>query len=64
MGAMSNMRDIYSPREEVTPEGELAALAAVYAFVIQAHEQKNAGAPATTRRKEEDAEERRLGQGQ
>lgn len=56
---MSDRRVFYSPREDATPEGELAALAAVYAFVIQAHEQKKAAAPATSRRKEVDPEERR-----
>jgi hypothetical protein len=35
----------YVPRDDATPEGELAALAAVFAFVIQAHEQKKAAAP-------------------
>jgi hypothetical protein len=56
---MSNTRVIYSPREDVTPEGELATLAAVYAFVLRAHHQKKATAPATRRRKEVDPEERR-----
>jgi hypothetical protein len=64
MGAMSNTRVIYSPRPDATPEGELAALAAVYAFVIQAHEQKKAAAPANERRKEADYEERRQGRDQ
>jgi hypothetical protein len=64
MGAMSNTRVIYSPREDITPEGELTTLAAVYAFVIQAHERKKAAAPATRRRKEVDPEERRQGQNQ
>jgi hypothetical protein len=32
-------------RDDATPEGELTALAAVFAFVIQAHEQKKAAAP-------------------
>jgi hypothetical protein len=63
MGAMSNTRVIYSPREDVTPEGELAMLAAVYAFVLRAH-QKKAAAPATMRRKEVDPEKRRQGQEQ
>jgi hypothetical protein len=47
---MSDPRVFYSPREDATPEGELTALAAVYAFVLQAHRQK-AAAPATRRRK-------------
>jgi hypothetical protein len=54
----------YSPRPDATPEGELAALAAVYAFVIGAHEQKKTVATATRRRKEVDPEERRQGQEQ
>jgi hypothetical protein len=36
----------------------------VFAFVIQAHQQKKAGAPATKRRKEVNSEERRHGQEQ
>jgi hypothetical protein len=36
------LRVTYVPREDATPEGELAALAAVYAFVIQAYQQKKA----------------------
>ncbi len=61
---MSDPRVFYSPREDATPVGELAALAAVYAFVIQAYQQKKAAAPANERRKEMDSEERRRGQGQ
>lgn len=37
----------YTPRPDASPEGELTALAAVYAFVIKAHEQKKAVAPTT-----------------
>jgi hypothetical protein len=62
--AMSDRRLVYFLREDAAPYGELAALAAVYAFVIQAHEQKKAAAPANERRKEVDSEERRQGQGQ
>src|SRR5919107_4763663 len=36
----------YVPRDDAKPEGELAALAAVYAFVVQAHEL----APSRSRR--------------
>jgi hypothetical protein len=61
---MDDPRLDYLPREDATPEGELAALAAVYALVIQAHEQKKAAAPATRRRKGVDPEERRQGQEQ
>jgi hypothetical protein len=61
---MDDPRLEYLPREDATPEGELAALAAVYAFVIQAHEQKKAAAPATRRQKEVNSEKRRQGQEQ
>jgi len=60
-GAMSDSRIVYTPRSDATFEGELAALAAVYAFVIRAHERKKAAAPTTKRRKEVNPEERRLG---
>jgi hypothetical protein len=62
--AAGDSRVIYVPRPDATPEGELAALTATYAFVIQAHERKKAAAPATRRRKEVDPEERRQGQNQ
>jgi hypothetical protein len=32
---MSSSRIIYRPREDATPEGELAALAAVYEFALR-----------------------------
>lgn len=32
---------VYVPREDASPEGELATLAAVYRFVLQHHEKKN-----------------------
>ena len=38
---MSDSRLSYHPREDATPEGELAALAAVYRFVLQHREKKN-----------------------
>jgi hypothetical protein len=59
-----NLCVAYFPRKDATLEDELAALAAVYAFVIQAHQQKKAAAPANERRKEMDSEERRQGQDQ
>jgi hypothetical protein len=62
--AAGDSRVIYAPRPDATPEGELAALTATYAFVIQAHERKKAVAPATRRQKEVDPEERRQGQEQ
>ena len=60
-GARSDLRVTYTPRPDATPEGELSTLAAIYAFVIRAHEQKKAAAPATMRRQEVDPEERRQG---
>jgi len=33
-------RIAYAPREDATSEGELSALAAIYAFVYKCHEQK------------------------
>jgi hypothetical protein len=62
--AASDSRVIYAPRPDATPEGELAALAAVYALVLQAHERNKAAAPANERRREADYEERRQGQDQ
>jgi hypothetical protein len=62
--AAGDSRVIYAPRPDATPEGELAALTATYAFVIQAHERNMAAAPANERRKEVDPEERRQGQDQ
>jgi hypothetical protein len=40
--AKGGPRVTYASRPDATPEGELTALAAVYAFVIQAHERKAA----------------------
>jgi hypothetical protein len=31
---------VYRPRYDATPEGELAVLATIYAFVLKCHEQK------------------------
>ena len=64
LDASDGPRVTYAPGSDATPEGELTALAAVYAFVIQAHEQKKAAAPANERRKEVDSDERRQGQDQ
>ena len=61
---MDDPRLDYLPREDATPEGELAALAAVYALVIQAHERTMAAALANERRKEMNSEEWRQGQDQ
>jgi hypothetical protein len=63
-GASAKPYVTYAPCPDATPEGELAALAAVYAFVIRAHEQKKAAAPANESRKEVNSEERRQGQEQ
>jgi hypothetical protein len=54
----------YVPRDDATPEGELAALAAVDAVILQAHERNKAATPATRRQKEVDSEERRQGHDQ
>jgi hypothetical protein len=62
--AAGDSRVIYAPRPDATPESELAALTATYAFVIQAHERNIFAAPATRRREEVDPEERRQGQDQ
>ena len=32
----------YVPREDATPEGKLATLAAVYAFILECHENRKA----------------------
>jgi hypothetical protein len=39
---MSDPRVFYSPREDATPVGELAALAAVYRYLLDRHEAKKA----------------------
>jgi hypothetical protein len=62
--AAGDSRVIYVPRPDATPEGELAALTATYAFVIQAHERKKAAAPVNESRKGVDTEEWRQGQDQ
>ena len=41
-GAMDSARVLYSPRVDATPEGELAALAAVYALILDCHAKKKA----------------------
>jgi hypothetical protein len=40
----SNPRVTYRPHSDATPEGELFALAAVYAFVLKCHEHKQMAA--------------------
>jgi hypothetical protein len=48
----------YTPLPDATPESELDALAAVYAFVLEAHAKKKAAAPCGQEddvRKEQDA---------
>jgi hypothetical protein len=42
----SNNRISYSPCPDATPESELDALAAVYAFVLEAHAKKKAAVPS------------------
>jgi hypothetical protein len=39
-------RIVYVPREDATPEGELAALATAYAFILKCHEQKEVATKA------------------
>ena len=36
----NSSRIIYTPHPDATPEGELNALATVYSFVLQRHEEK------------------------
>ena len=62
--AAGDSRVIYAPCPDATPEIELATLAAVFKFVIQAHERKKAVAPANEKGKEVNSEERRQGQDQ
>jgi hypothetical protein len=42
--ATNGPRLFYLPRGDATPEGELCALAAVYAYVLERHEQKEMAA--------------------
>ncbi len=42
-GAMGSPCVSYVPREDATPEGELAALAAVYRFVLERHDERKEG---------------------
>ena len=41
-----NNRISYTPLPDATPESELDALAAVYAFVLEAHARKKAAVPS------------------
>jgi hypothetical protein len=43
---VSAPRITYVPRPDATPESELDALAAVYAFVLEAHAKKKAATPS------------------
>ena len=55
---MDNTRLTYTPLSDATPESELDALVAVYAFVLEAHAKKKAAAPSGQEvdvRKEQDA---------
>jgi hypothetical protein len=38
MGAMSDTRIIYFPREDATPEGEVVTLAAVFRYLLDCRE--------------------------
>jgi hypothetical protein len=44
---VDSTRIIYTPRLGATPEGEVAALASVYRFLLDCHAKKKGG-PATT----------------
>ena len=44
---MSKACIVYHPRADTTPEGEVAALASVYRFLLDGHAKKKGG-PATT----------------
>ncbi len=51
-------RITYVPRPDATPEGEIEALADVYAFVLRCAEERKKGGPATApedARKDKDA---------
>ena len=41
-GSERGLRVFYAPRENSTPEGERAALAAIYAAVLHRHDSKKA----------------------
>lgn len=50
-------RIAYIPREDATPEGELAALAAVYAFILKCSEQRQIAAEVSNSKHETSREE-------
>ena len=41
---------VYVPRADATPEGELAALAAAYAFILDRHDHKQTAAESPANR--------------
>jgi hypothetical protein len=43
---MNGLRISYSPRLDATPEGELTALASVYAYLLKHRDNKKADKPA------------------
>jgi hypothetical protein len=45
---VSDARIIYTPRHDATPEAEISALAAVYAYLINTHNSKKAAECAAT----------------
>ena len=45
---MSSPRIMYRPRPDATSEEELKALSASYAFILQAHQEKQKGGGAAT----------------
>ncbi len=48
---MSRPHVSYTPRPDATPEGELAALANVYSFVLQRYKEEKTGGPEINRPK-------------
>jgi hypothetical protein len=53
-------RIVYVPRPDVTPIGELNALSACYAFILQKHQEKQKGGPTTAPDDAKEFERRRL----
>lgn len=47
----------YTPRPDATPESELDALAAVYAFVLECHERQKVADPTGDRNEAKEVED-------
>jgi hypothetical protein len=56
MGAMSDTRIIYFPREDATPEGEVVTLAAVFRYLLDRHERRDDDIAAHDEKEAEHAE--------